>query len=89
MVKKYHDEIISKWMMNDVNIKIVCQNLIGHKLPENSIYTYGEINKEQLRYSISKDMNDEIVNEHIIGMDDLYTIVKSEMRDIKLNELGL
>ena len=122
--KSNDDKIISQWMMNEDNLKIVCQRLIGYKFYEEIIhtiknYTIEKILEDELRYSIFKNMKGDIVRTDIdlisnnvinfansriqivifaddkiilndrIVLDDLYTIVKSEMRDIKLNELGL
>ncbi len=65
MMKEYNDKIKSEWLLNDDHVKIVCQKLIGYKFPETSIYTIEKIQKDQLRYSISKDMNNEIVRTDI------------------------
>ena len=121
MMKEYNsndDKIISQWMMNEDNLKIVCQRLIGYKFYEEIIYTIEnytieKILEDELRYSIFKNMNGDIVRTDIdlisnnsriqivifaddkiilndsIVLDELYTIIKSEMRDIKLNELGI
>ncbi len=65
MMKEYNDKIKSEWLLNEDHVKIVCQKLIGYKFPETSIYTIEKIQKDQLRYSISKDMNNEIVRTDI------------------------
>lgn len=65
MMKEYNDKTKSEWLLNEDHVKIVCQKLIGYKFPETSVYTIEKIQKDQLRYSISKDMNDEIVRTDI------------------------
>lgn len=117
MMKEYNsndDKIISQWMMNEDHLKIICQKLIGYKFSEESIYTIEKILEGELRYSISKNMNGDIVKTDIdlisnnrrieigifaddkiilndrIGLNDFINgIIKPEIREEKLNDIGI
>ena len=117
MMLQTYDDInsrkISKFMMNENNIKLLCNNLIGYQL-HGGIYTIEKLLKDELRYTISRNLDDNIeitsikllrngqsldickfsndkvfLNNQIIKIENLYKIVLSEIRENKLNELGI
>ena len=116
MIKEYNsndDKTISQWMLNEDHIIIFCKKLIGFKFTD-SIYNVDEIEEDELRYSVSKNMKGDIVRTYIylfrnerkihiaiflndkiilsqstIQINELHEIVKEEMREVKINELGI
>jgi hypothetical protein len=106
-------KIISEYMMVEEHVKTFCEKLISYKLTFEK-YNIPELKKEEIHYSLLKNLNGDIIRTSIskvddgeetnicifangkifinifkIKINDIHTIVLSEIRNQKLNDIGI